>query len=304
MKAVRLQAHGDADQLRYEDAPDPRPGADDVLIRIAAISLNPVDMLVRQGWMKERFALRFPAILGVDAAGTVLSVGANVTAFQAGDRVLGKFPINGRGTMAEQALALPAQLAKMPDGLSFEAAATLPMAGLTGRQAVDALNVAAGDRVLVTGALGAVGRVAVQYLKELGARPVAMVRAARLEEGRALTGEVFTPGDETVASFAGAVDTAGGDVAAMATRMVRDGGTVATVAAVVPFPGEVEADSRVSIRHVVNRDDSAMLGRIAGAAAAGNLMLPIAWTFDLAQASQASRLLESGRPDGKILLIP
>jgi len=191
MKAVRLQAYGDVDQLRYEDAPNPVPGAGEALVKIAVSGLNPVDLIVRKGLFAQIAPLQFPAILGVDAAGTIVAVGAGVTEFAVGDRVVAHVPLNGKGAYAEMVAAPVAGIAKLPANLTFEAGATLPLVALTGQQAVDLLGVKRGDRVLVSGALGAVGRVAVQYLQELGAVPVAGVRSARLAEGRALAGDAL-----------------------------------------------------------------------------------------------------------------
>ena len=103
MKAVRIQAYGDVDQLRYEDAPNPVPGAGEALVKIAVSGLNPVDLIVRKGLFDQIAPLEFPAILGVDAAGTIVAVGAGVTEFSVGDRVVAP-PLNG-GAYAEMVAA-------------------------------------------------------------------------------------------------------------------------------------------------------------------------------------------------------
>lgn len=189
MKAVRLQEFGDVDQFRLEEAPDPTPGAGEVLVRVAFAGLNPVDLYVRQGHFL-RDKIQRPAILGIDASGTVEAVGEGVTGYKPGDRVAVHAPLRGHGTYAEKVVAPIAGLAHLPDNLGFQAGAAVPLVGLTGRQLVDKLGgVEAGARVLVSGALGGVGRAAVQYLKELGAVPVAGVRAERLDEGREVAGD-------------------------------------------------------------------------------------------------------------------
>ena len=210
MKATRLNAYGDIDQFSYGDAPDPVAGAGEVLVKIEASGLNPVDLYVRQGYMAERAPLEFPAIIGLDGAGTIAAIGGGVSGYAVGDRVIVKRPIGSTGTHAELVATTVDRVAKLPANVSFEAGATLPLVGLTGRQAVDALNVKAGERVAVAAALGGVGRAAVQYLKELGAVPVAVVRAEDLEAGKWLTGEVLAIGDSSRdRSFAKAIAAAG-----------------------------------------------------------------------------------------------
>jgi NADPH:quinone reductase-like Zn-dependent oxidoreductase len=252
MKAVRLQAYGDVDQLRYEDAPNPVPGAREALVKIAVSGLNPVDLIVRKGLFAQVAPLQFPAILGVDAAGTIVAVGAGVTEFAVGDRVVAHVPLNGKGAYAEMAAAPVAGIAKLPANLTFEAGATLPLVALTGQQAVDLLGVNRGDRVLVSGALGAVGRVAVQYLRELGAVPVAGVRAARLAEGRALAGDAL---DIDLAPSSPDFDyaiAAAAPVAANTVKHVRDGGKVASA---VQIPEGADDGRPVAVQRFMAHDD-------------------------------------------------
>ena len=298
MKATRLQAYGDVDQFRFEDAPDPVAGAGQVLIRISASGLNPVDLFVRQGFLAKMIPLDFPAILGIDAAGTILAIGSDVTGFAEGDRIIAHLPLNGEGAHAERAVVPLAGLAKLPENVSFEAGATLPLIGLTGRQSVDALGVKPGDRVLVSGALGAVGRAAVQYLRELGAKPVAGVRAGRLGEGEALAGEVLDI-DKVPASpsFDYAVSTAG-PVAGNLVRYVRDRGKVASA---VQTPADANPGDRVHVISISGHDDPALLQAIANAAGRGELTIPIAAQFPLNQLAEAHKSL-AANPRGKIVV--
>jgi len=213
MKAARVHGYGDTDTIKYDEVPKPAAGAGEVLVKIEASSLNPIEGYVRQGYLAKMIPLTFPFVMGVDLAGTVEAVGTGVAGFKAGDRVIGKLPINGNGSNQEYVVATPGQLAKLADNVSFAAGATLPLAGLTGRQAVDLVAPKKGERVLVTGALGAVGRATIQYLKEIGAVPVALVRASRKAEAASLGVEAIAADDAAgKASFVGAVDAVGGDV--------------------------------------------------------------------------------------------
>jgi NADPH:quinone reductase-like Zn-dependent oxidoreductase len=298
MKAARLLAYGDVDQFKFEDAPDPVPGAGEALIRISAAGLNPVDAYVRQGFFAKYAPLQFPAILGVDAAGTIVALGAGLSDFAVGDRVVAHLPLNGKGGYAEQAAAPVAGLAKLPANVSFEAGATLPLAALTGQQAVDALGVKPGDRVLVSGALGAVGRAAVQYLKELGARPVAGVRGTRLGEGEKLAGEALDIEQAPASpSFDFAVAATGPAVVNTIKRL-RDGGKLASV---VQIPEGANEGGRVSIASLMAHDDPAILQRAVSAAARGELTIPVAAKFKLSEVREAHRALAAGSR-GKILL--
>jgi NADPH:quinone reductase-like Zn-dependent oxidoreductase len=302
MKAARLHAYGDPSEFKYDDVPTPAPGPGEVLVRIAASSLNPVELYLRQGYLAKMIPLSLPAILGIDLAGTVEAVGPGVAGYAAGDRVIGKLPLNGKGSNAEFAVAQPAQLAKLAANVDFPAGATLPLAGLTGRQAVDALGIKSGDRVLVAGALGASGRSAVQYLKQRGAVPVAGVRASRLKEAAALGIEAVAIGESGAKpAFGLAIDMVGGAVAASTIAMVANGGKLIAVAGV---PEGANADGRITVVNLMTVDDAKMLQEVADAAAGGALSIPIARTFRLAEIGEGHRALAAGQTHGKIVFVP
>lgn len=302
MKAQRLHAYGDVDQFKYEEIAEPLPGPGEVLVKVKAASLNPVELYIRQGFLAKMVPLEFPAILGLDLAGTVARVGSGVTGYREGDRVIGKLPINGKGSNAEYAVTAPKYLAKLAANVGFAEAAALPLVALTARQAIAGLGVKARDRVLVTGALGSVGRAAVQYLKELGAVPVAGVRAARLAEAKALGIEALAIGEAAEKSnFAAAVETVGGAIASAAIKLVRAGGALAAVAG---LPGGANADQRIRIVNVFTTEDSAMLQKIADAAARGELTIPVAKTLPLSAVGEGHKLLAAGRVGGKIIFAP
>jgi NADPH:quinone reductase-like Zn-dependent oxidoreductase len=302
MKAARVHAYGDVDQIHIDEVAKPMPKDGEVLVKIEASSLNPVDGYVRQGFLAAMMPLTFPFILGLDLAGTVEALGPGVTAFKIGDRVIGKLPINGNGSNQEYVAATLGQLAKLPDNLSFAEGATLPLAGLTGRQEVETIAPKKGDRILVTGALGAVGRAAVQYLIEIGAVPVAAVRASRLAEAKSLGIDAIAVDDAAhKASFAGAIDTIGGDVLVHSLGLVRDGGKVVTV---LQLPEGANADKRVELVTTWTKDDTAQLQEIADAAGKGLLNIPIAKTLKLAQVAEGHKLIAAGQVGGKIIFVP
>ncbi len=179
MRATCYENYGGADVLTYGDQPTPAVGKDEVLVRVRAASVNPVDWKIRQGELKLASAFRFPIIPGRDVAGTVAEFGRKVTTFKPGDRVFGMLPGNAGGAYADFA-ALPADLAvAIPAGVDDVHAAAVPLTGLTALQALrDHSDLQAGERVLVNGASGGVGRMAVQIAKALGAAEVVGVCSA------------------------------------------------------------------------------------------------------------------------------
>ncbi|MFB9037911.1 NADP-dependent oxidoreductase [Xanthomonas arboricola] len=298
MKAVRLKSYGDIDEFVVDEIPMPSPQAGEILIKIEASAVNHVDLLIRQGYVAQFIPLELPAVLGTDAAGTVVETGIGVTGIEVGDRVIADFAHNGKGAHAEYGVVAIAAVAKLPVGLTFEQGATLPKAGLAGRQSVNALHLKAGDRVLISGALGAVGRAAIQYLREIGANPIAGVRTSRLEEARQLAGEALditeTPSS---AEFDYAISAAA-PVAGNLIRHVRNGGHITSI---VPVPEGANADHRVRIDELYHRTDAEMLQAVVEVASRGELIIPIGRTFPLDQVGAAQSAVAAG-VQGKVVL--
>ncbi|QND69442.1 NADP-dependent oxidoreductase (plasmid) [Mesorhizobium loti] len=298
MKAALLKSYGDVDHFEIADIPTPQPGPGEVLIKIEASAVNPFDLVLRQGFMAEFIPLPLPAVLGGDAAGAISALGEGVTGFAVGDRVVADFPANGKGAHAEYGVVAATSVAKLPAELSFEQGASLVKAGLTGRQTVEALGIKAGDRVLVSGGLGTVGRSAIQYLKQIGAKPVAGVRRERLSEGRDVAGEAL---DITIPAAIPSFDyaiSAAGPVADNLISHVRDGGHVASV---VPVPEGANAGNRVAVIELYHRTDAATLDAVLDSAVRGQLVIPISHTFTLDQIGAAQKAVAAGA-SGKVVL--
>lgn len=298
MKAVLLNGYGGIDQLVLGECPIPKPGPGEVLVKISASAVNPFDLILRQGYMAQLIPLPLPAVLGGDAAGTVAQLGLGVTGLAVGERVVADFAPNGKGAHAEYGVLPATSVAKLPPGISFEQGASLVKAGLTGRQTVDALGVKAGDRVLVSGALGTVGRVAIQYLKQIGAKPVAGVRPQRLGEARELAGEAL---DITAAPSAATFNfaiSAAAPVAGQVFAHVSDGGQIA---AIVPTPQDANPGDRVRVHQLYHRTDAATLDAVLKDAARGALVVPIVRVLPLDQIGEAHLAVAAGVP-GKFVL--
>ena len=184
MKAVILHAYGDVSRLSYENDEDlPPVGAGEVRVRLRATSINPIDWKLRSGGYKDRYPLDLPEILGKDLSGEIDELGPGVSGWQKGDRVMGL----ANGTYAEYTTAKADVLCPIPDALSFEQAAALPLVLLTGAQLIErGARVQPGQTILITGALGGVGRSAVHVAKAHGAHVIAGVRSSQNDEAAKL----------------------------------------------------------------------------------------------------------------------
>ncbi len=180
MKAIVLHQYGGPEQLRYEEAERPKYGENEVLVRVKATSVNPIDFKLRSGAAKARMPLELPAILGRDLAGEVVETGRSVTGFSKGMRVMAL----ANGTYAEYTVAKADVLAPIPSALDFEQAAALPLVVTTGAQLIErAVKPQRGQTILVTGALGGVARTAIHVARKHGVRVFAGVRGTRERPG-------------------------------------------------------------------------------------------------------------------------
>ncbi|MFD4681704.1 NADP-dependent oxidoreductase [Streptomyces sp. NPDC058461] len=305
MRAVVLTTYGGPEHLAVSDVPEPgAPEPDGVLVRTAAAAVNPVDLQTRAGLHRGHSAVGPPMVLGWDVSGTVTAVGAEVTRFRVGDRVVAMSAqmATGRGTYAE-AVALPEDLvAPAPASVPLTEAAGLPLAGLTARQALDLLALPPGASRLVQGAVGAGGGLAAQLARLRGLTVAAQVRsAADAERARALGAERVLvgadPADLPSGAFDGLLETAGlpGAVAA-----VRDDGRAVSI-----VPTRVPAAER-GIRPVVSyvEQDGTGLAVLSGLVDRGDLTLRTAKALGFEEAGEAHRLLAAGGVRGKLLLLP
>jgi NADPH:quinone reductase-like Zn-dependent oxidoreductase len=301
MKALVLSAYGDVEQLALVDTPEPGIGLGDVKIRVHAASINPLDWKLLSGYGRgTALELRFPAILGRDASGDVLEVGHGVVDLRSGDRVLGF----ASRTFAERVVAPESAWAKAPRGLDAVQAAALPMVALTGAQLADTVQPRPGLGVLVTGAVGGVGRVAVFVAKAAGATVWAGVRAAQKTAAEALgANHVVAIDDEAEIAALPALDalcdTVGGVTVAKLLPRLKEGGVLSSTLG--EPPGAKERGLRVTA--IRTQPDSGRLRELAEAAAAGRLVIPVRRTFPLEQAADAFRLARQGGV-GKVLLLP
>jgi NADPH:quinone reductase-like Zn-dependent oxidoreductase len=303
MKAVVLREYGGPEKLKFEnDVPDPRVNENTVLIAATAASLNPIDWKVRSGARQKDFPQSFPAILGRDVSGIVRAVGANVKHFKPGDRVLSL----SNATYAELVAVDDSAVAHLPDGLDLVDAAAIPLIAATGEQLVRlAANVHKGQTVVVTGALGSVGRAAVHTAKKMGAQVIAGVRKKELKDAGLLdtNGVVAIDDDEAIANLAlvdAIADTVGGDVAMKLIKRVKQGGSFGYTS-VVPV-GIEGLNPTVKIKRVSAQPDPSKLREFADDVRDGKFILPIGRRLPLSNAAEAHVLGEKGGV-GKIVLL-
>jgi NADPH:quinone reductase-like Zn-dependent oxidoreductase len=301
MKAIVLTAYGNVDKLELRQMPDPHAGPNAIVVRMAGASINPVDWKMRSGAAKERFPVTFPGILGRDVSGEVVEVGPGVTGFAVGDHVLGLV----KEAYAQLVSAPSEDWAKVPAGMDVVDAGALPLALLTGAQLMEeAVNPKKGDVVLVTGAVGSVGRTAVYAAQTRGAKVWAGVRASQRAEGAKLgaDGVVALDDEAEIAKLPrldAIADTIGGEAIQKVYGRLKTGGVIGSV---VGEPHGAK-DRGFVVHAVMVRPDAAMLAQYAAAVAAGKLVIPIAKKLPLAEAREAQTLAETKRPGGKVLLL-
>ena len=301
MKAVVLHEYGGPSKLKYEDFADPQPGKGEVLVRVAAAGLNPIDWKLRSGYMKEFMPLQFPAILGYDFAGVVREVGEGVTKFAVGDRVFGRTS----ATYAELAVIKADELAKVPEGLEITTAGALAVVTTTGDQLIrEAAKVQPGQTVLLTGALGGVGRVALFCALEIGAKVIAGVRKKQIEEALSLgaTAAIDISDDDELAKLGivdAVADSLGGAIAQKLIAKVKPGGTFGSTVGPV---GNAALHPTVQVTPFGSHPDAKTLVHYAEAIRDGKLVLPVDRMLPLADAADAHAAAEKGGV-GKIVLL-
>ena len=303
-KAVRFDRYGDVDVLKVVDVPRPVPGPGQVLVQVKAAGINPGEAKIREGLLAARWPATFPSGQGSDLAGIVAETGPDVTGFAVGDEVIGF--TNNRASQAEFVLADAKNLTPKPAAVPWEAAGALFVAGATAWAAVRAVTLAEGDTVVVAGAAGGVGSIAVQLARRAGATVIGLASEANHEWLRSHGVIPVTYGDgveDRIRQAAGTVDafvdTVGGDYVQIALDLGVKPSRIDTIA-------NFEAIEKFGVKG----DGSAVgasaqvLAELAGLIAAGELEIPIAAVYPLDQVQDAYRRLAQGHLLGKIVLIP
>ncbi|WP_298907249.1 NADP-dependent oxidoreductase [uncultured Nostoc sp.] len=302
MKAIVIKAYGNDDVLNYADVERPEPKADEVLVKVHVAGVNPVDWKIRNG-SGERLGLKLPIVLGGEIAGTIERIGNDVSGFKEGDAVYG---IIRSGGFAEYAIAKMGDIAAKPRSLDFENTAAIPLGALTAWQALfDLAHLSSGQRILITGASGGVGSLAVQLAKAKGAYVIGTASGRNEDFVRNLGADEFV--DYTKQNFEAVIkdvdvvfDAVGGDTFEKTFKTLKKGGFLVTS---VAFPSEEKAQEfGVKTARVHCKPNVDQLAAISALVDEGRLKAHVATVLPLVEVKKAFQLSESGRTRGKIVL--
>ena len=307
MRAVSQDELGGPEVLKVVSLPTPEPGVSEILIRLHAAGVNPIDGANRQ---TGAFVGQPPFVLGWDVSGTVEAVGPGVTLYEPGDAVFGLLPFpQGHGAYAEYAVGPTRAFVRKPDRLDHVQAAAIPMVGLTAWQSlVDTARVGEGSRVLINGAAGGIGHIAVQIAKARGAHVTALASAANLDFVRSLgADEVIdynsTDFTEAVRDQDIVLDVVGGDYPARALDVLRPGGIlVSTQPSTLAPLAQTAAERGIRVAGVIVEADELGMSALADLAATGKLVPKIAATFPLEEAQAASAMADLAAGGGRFPL--
>jgi NADPH:quinone reductase-like Zn-dependent oxidoreductase len=315
MKAIAIDGYGDADSLSLRDLPDPQPGDEEMLVRVRAASVNPLDWKIRQGQLRFLLRLRFPYVLGSDVAGEVVSSGMLARRFKAGDLVFGFSDPRRGGGYAELAVVKQAMAASKPESLDCAEAASLPIAGCAALQALrDLGNLSRGSRVLIHGGAGGVGHFAVQIARAFGAVTAVTCGPSNVEFVRSLGADSVIDYHQRDFTAEGAnydviFDAVGKSSFSACRKILTPGGVYITT---LPSPAFFFSSAIQKFAKVFGRakqarllmvrpngDDLAYLGRLVDE---GKLKPVVSVRLPLEQAAEAHRVGQAGHVRGKMVL--
>lgn len=322
MRAMVIDEFGGPETLHLAELPLPEPGPGEIRVKVAYCSVNPADWKTREGMLSKYIVYNFPFILGFDLAGIVDAVGKDVSRFAPGDRVFGisRQGDGISGSYAEFTICAEAMLAPLPNGLSFEEAATLPVAGMTALGAlVDVGEITAGQTVLINGGAGGVGSIAIQIAKAAGARVLTTCSPhnAAYVHGLGADAAIDYRNNDVVAEV-NAICPGGVDLVVdavglntllpRATELVRCGGAFVEIETLISEASEAEiaraadAGIRITSNMVASARMPDQLARIGQMAAQGKIKAPVTATLPLEGVAEAQRRIKEGHVRGKIAI--
>jgi len=304
MKAIQIKEYGDESVLNYADVECPEPKTDEILVKIHAASVNPVDWKIRDG-KGEKFGMELPLILGADFAGTVEEVGTNIEKFKKEDAVYGKILL---GCYAEYVIVKENELSRKPNNLDFENAASIPMGALTSWQAIfETAKLKSGQKILIHAASGGVGSMAVQLAKAKGAYVIGTASASNKDFVKNLGADEFI--DYTATNFEDVVkdvdvvyDTIGGDTQKRSFQVLKEGGFLVSL---VEDPSKKLLQKyKVEGKVIASVPNPKQLEEITQLVEEGKVKTHIEKVFPLSEAKKAQKLSKEGHTRGKFILIP
>ena len=306
MKAIVIHQYGGPEVLKYEGSPRPEPKEDEILIRVIAASVNPVDVAIRSGKYAEYFHTKLPLIPGMDAAGIVEKTGAKITKFKKGDPVYAFFTLASEGGYAQFVVANENEASAKPKSLTYEEAAAVPAVGSTAWQAlIETAKLEPGQTVLIHGGSGGVGHCAIQIAKAKGARVIATASTANQEFLKKLGADqaidyTTTKFEDGVKGVDVVLDAVGGDTLTRSYGVVKKGGIIVTIAG---EPDEATLKERgirgASISAVPK---ASALEELTKLIEAKKLTPVVSKTFALTEVAKAQGAIATGHTRGKIIL--
>jgi NADPH:quinone reductase-like Zn-dependent oxidoreductase len=309
MKAAILRRYGPSSELECADMPAPAPGPGQLLVRVHASSVNPLDVKLRDGSLRRILPLTFPAVLGFDFAGEIDSSGSGVTGWRVGERVYGRVDAKTGGAHAELVAVAASVTDLIPERLSFEEAAALPLVGMTALQALRRAGLAAGEHLLVNGAAGGVGSIAVQLGREFGAdvTGVCSIGAAALVAKLGARVIDYTKGelDKTTERFDVILDTVfNRPTDALLRVLARRGRYVTTGFSVQLLVRSMlrRITSGQQFGFVISKADGELMRSLSAEVAGGRLVPVVDTIFSLSQIAAAHERVERGHVHGKVIV--
>ena len=306
MKAAVIHEYGDATIFKHEDIAIPEPGADEVLVKVHYASVNPFDYKVRAGYMKDSMPLKFPAILGTDMVGTVEKAGLSALKFKKGDLVFGKANFGSNGSYAEYALAKESNISHAPKNMPEREAAGLPVAaGTAWTVLVELAGLRKGQKIMITGASGGVGIMAIQIAKNIGTHVTGTASKSNLQTINEMGADEaidYTEGDfsEKVKDVDVLLDTVGGETLSKTYKMVKRGGKLISLTGPTD---KASADKYgIDAQYLSVPSDGKTMEELAKLADSGKLKVIIDREFPLEKISEAHVLSESRKAKGKIII--
>src|SRR5436190_17899240 len=297
MKAAALQQYGGPEVLKLQELPRPEPKDDEVLVRVIAAGVNPVDTYVRQGRLSERSLDKQPMIIGYDIAGVVEETGARITKFKAGDAVYAYLPIMRGGGYAEFAIAKEGEMSLKPKNIDFEKAAAVPLAATTAWQAlIDEAKIDKGQTVLLHGGSGGVGCFAVQFAKARGAKVIATASTANQDLLKQLGVDqaidyTTTKFEEAVKDVDIVLNCVRGDTLPPSYGVVKKGGMIVSI---TDEPDSGECSKRgISCSRVMAHPDAKVLEEITKLVEADKITPIVSQTFPLSEVGRAHQQVET-----------
>lgn len=308
MKAIVINQYGGKEQLKEREIEKQAPGDNQVVVKLHATSINPIDWKLREGYLKSSLPFDFPIVLGWDAAGVVDEVGKNVTEFKIGDRVFARPETTNRGTYAEYTVVDSHLLARIPENVSFEEAACVPLAGLTAWQCLfDFGQVKSGDKVLIHAGAGGVGSFAIQFAKNAGAYVATTAGTHNVEFLKSLgADEVIDYKKEdfetVLEDFDFVLDSLGGEIQEKSFTVLKNGGKLASI---VSEPNKEKANQKnIKSGLVWLNPNGKQLAEIAELLKQGKVKVIIGHKFPFSEKglTEAHALSETHHAKGKIVI--